>query len=303
MKLGMIGLGDIAQKAYLPVLCSRADVELHLYTRDQEKLARIGQQYRYRHLHQSFESLLNSGIKGAFVHVATEAHYELVEQLLQHDIHVYVDKPITDSYDTTKMLVELAESKGLTLMTGFNRRYAPAYQKLKEVQEPNMVIMQKNRLALPAAVRTFIFDDFIHVVDTLRYLFPYPVEQLIVSGRIEQELLHHVTVQFISTGGATAIGIMNRDSGTNEEKVEVMSASEKRVAYNVSDVVVHQGKDVTKLGSNDWEPTLHKRGFENIVNDFIQAVATGTPPGITANDALTTHEICERIVAELTKSE
>ncbi|WP_162053180.1 Gfo/Idh/MocA family protein [Pontibacter pamirensis] len=301
LKLGMIGLGDIAQKAYLPVLSNRADVELHLYTRNQEKLARIGQQYRYQHLHQNLESLLNSGIKGAFVHGTTEAHSELVEQLLQHGIHVYVDKPITYSYDSTRRLVALAENKGLTLMTGFNRRYAPAYQKLKEVKEPNMVIMQKNRFALPAAARTFIFDDFIHVVDTLRYLFPYPVEQLLVSGRIEQELLHHVTVQFISTG-ATAIGIMNRDSGTNEEKVEVMSTSEKRIAYNVSDVVVLQGKKETRLGSSDWEPTLYKRGFEGIVADFIKAVATGTPPGITANDALATHEICERIVEELSRS-
>lgn len=300
LKIGMIGLGDIAQKAYLPVISSRADVELHLYTRDQEKLARIGQQYRYRHLHQSLESLLDSGIKGAFVHGATEAHFELVEQLLQHGIHVYVDKPVTYNYDATKFLVELAESKGLTLMTGFNRRYAPAYQNLKEVQEPNMVIMQKNRAALPAAVRTFIFDDFIHVVDTLRFLFPYPVEQLLISGKIAHGLLYHVTVQF-AFANATAIGIMNRDSGTNEEKVEVMSSSEKRVAYNVSDVAVLQGKEQTKLGSNDWEPTLHKRGFKHIVDDFIQTVATGTPPRFTSKDALATHEICERIVEELTK--
>ncbi|GAB3539366.1 Gfo/Idh/MocA family oxidoreductase [Pontibacter brevis] len=298
LKLGMIGLGDIAQKAYLPVISQRADVELHLYTRNQEKLAHIGQQYRYQHLHQSLDALLHSGVKGAFVHGATDAHYELVEQLLQHNIHVYVDKPITYNYASSQALTELAESKGLILMSGFNRRYAPAYQKLKEVQEPNMVIMQKNRLALPAEVRTFIFDDFIHVIDTLRYLFPYSVEQLRVNGRREKGLLHHVTVQFVSAG-ATAIGIMNRDSGTNEEKVEVMSASEKRVAYNVSDVVVLQGKDEKRLGSSDWEPTLHKRGFEQIVADFIQAVASGTSPAITAKDALATHEICERIVAEL----
>lgn len=298
LKLGMIGLGDIAQKAYLPVISQRADVELHLYTRNQEKLAHIGQQYRYQHLHQSLDALLHSGVKGAFVHGATEAHYELVEQLLQHNIHVYVDKPITYNYASSRALTELAESKGLILMSGFNRRYAPAYQKLKEVQEPNMVIMQKNRLALPAEVRTFIFDDFIHVIDTLRYLFPYSVEQLRVNGRREKGLLHHVTVQFVSAG-ATAIGIMNRDSGTNEEKVEVMSASEKRVAYNVSDVVVLQGKDEKRLGSSDWEPTLHKRGFEQIVADFVQAVASGTSPAITAKDALATHEICERIVAEL----
>ena len=302
LKIGVIGLGDIAGKAYLPVLGSRADVELHLYTRDHEKLAQIGQQYRLQNLHSSLDSLLNSGLEGAFVHSATEAHFKLVEQLLQHNIHVYVDKPITYDYASTKALVELAESKGLTLMAGFNRRYAPAYRKLKEMEAPNMVLMQKNRKALPADIRTFIFDDFIHVVDTLRYLFPYPVKQLLVNGRTENGLLHHVTVQFVSAR-ATAIGIMNRDSGTNEEKVEVMSSTEKGVAYNVADVVVLQGRDEKHLGSSDWEPTLHKRGFEQIIADFIQLLETGSPSAITARDALATHEICEKIVEELTKQE
>lgn len=300
LKLGVIGLGDIASKAYLPVVSSREDVELHLYTRNQEKLSRIGQQYRFKNLHQSLESLLSSGIKGAFVHGATGAHGELVEQLLRRHIHVYVDKPITYEYASTKHLVELAEKENLILMAGFNRRYAPAYQKLKELETPNMVLMQKNRAAQPADVRTFIFDDFIHVVDTLRYLFPYPVEELRVSGRIEAGLLHHVTVQFISKS-ATAIGIMNRDSGTSEERVEVMSATEKRIASQVSELVIRKGANEMRPGSSDWEPTLRKRGFEQIVADFISAVGTGTAPGVTAKDALLTHEICERIVEELSK--
>lgn len=298
LKLGIIGLGDIAGKAYLPVLSSREDIELHLYTRNQEKLAHIGQRYRFANLHQTLDALLHSGIRGAFVHGATDAHPELVEQLLRHDIHVYVDKPITSHYASTRRLVELAEQRHLILMAGFNRRYAPAYRKLKEVAAPNMVLMQKNRANQPAEVRTFIFDDFIHVVDTLRYLFPYPVEELRVSGRIVEGLLHHVTVQFLAKG-ATAIGLMNRDSGTSEERVEVMSATEKRIATQVSELVIRSGADETKPGGSDWEPTLHKRGFEQIITEFIGAVRTGQAPENSATDALLTHEICERIVEEL----
>jgi len=301
LKLGIIGLGDIASKAYLPVVSSREDIQLHLYTRNQEKLAHIGQQYRFSNLHPTLNSLLNSGIKGAFVHGATEAHTELIEQLLHHRIHVYVDKPVTYDYASTKHLVELAEREKLLLMAGFNRRYAPAYQQLKELEAPNMVLMQKNRKGQPADIRTFIFDDFIHVVDTLLYLFPYPVQDLRVSGRKEGGLLYHVTVQLIAAG-ATAIGIMNRDSGTSEERVEVMSAREKRVALQVSDLVIRQGNNETRLGSSDWEPMLHKRGFEQIVDDFIAAVAVGSTPKMTATETLQTHEYCERIVQALLKS-
>ncbi len=298
IKVGIIGLGDIAQKAYLPVLSQRPDVEVHLFSRNARKLADLGHQYRFTNLHHTLDSLLASGITGAMVHAATEAHYELVETLLQHYIHVFVDKPITLHYADSKRLVELAEQKNCLLMVGFNRRYAPVYRQLKELPDPNLIVMQKNRQALPDTIRRVVVEDFIHVVDTLRYLFPYPIEDIIVHGKKQGDLLHHLVVQFINNQAA-AIGIMNRDTGTTEEKVEVMNAAEKRIAYQVSELEILSGKNTTRIGSSDWEPTLRKRGFEDLINDFVQALQTGVPPQITARDALRTHEICEIIVEKL----
>ena len=297
LKIGIIGLGDIAQKAYLPIIGEKK-VEAHLYTRNAETLRQLGERYRIENRHNSLESLMNSGITGAFVHAPTAAHENLVEQLLSRNIHVYVDKPITYDYSSSEKLVALAEKKKLLLTVGFNRRYAPAYQKLKELQNPNMIIMQKNRKALPGDVRTFIFDDFIHVIDTLLYLFPYPIEKLVVTGKKKEARLYQVVVQFTSPDGDTAIGIMNRDSGTVEERLEVFTSGEKRVVYNFSDVVVYQDKNETRLRSNDWETTLHRRGVEQIVETFLQALALNSP-SLEYRGALLTHKICEQVVEKL----
>ena len=139
----------------------------------------------------------------------------------------YVDKPITYDLESTEKLLRLAEKNKLILTAGFNRRFAPSYQNLKELSNPNMIIMQKNRQNLPEDNRKFIFDDFIHVVDTLLYMFPYPIEDIVINGRKQNQLLYHVVIQLISKYG-TAIGIMNRDSGTNEEKLEIMNSEEKK---------------------------------------------------------------------------
>lgn len=299
VKIGIIGLGDIAGKAYLPVLSSHEGIEIHLLSRNKVVLTAAGNKYRFDNLHHTLDSLIHSGIEAAFVHTATPAHYGIVKTLLEHDIHVLVDKPVTLDYNSSKALFELAESKNLTLMAGFNRRYAPVYQKLKELPEPSMILMQKNRQALPCEVRSFIFDDFIHVVDTLRYLFPYPVDQLLVNGMKKDNLLYQVTIQFLSDNGATAIGIMNRDAGATEEKVEVFSTGEKRVANNVSELFIHKGTNVSRIGSSDWEPMLHKRGFEQMINDFLQSLEAGSVPKISGKDALLTHEMCEMIVGKL----
>lgn len=298
LRIGVIGLGDIAHKAYLPVYSQIKDVEFHFYTRNQEKLKELGGQYRFIHLHSNLNSLVNSGINGAFVHSSTSSHEEIVSWLLNRGVHVFVDKPITDYYDGAKRLVELAEEKGLILMTGFNRRYAPSYRRLKKIAQPNMVLVQKNRKNLPGEPRNFIFDDFIHVVDTMRYLSPHPIEELLVNGRLENGILYHVVVQFISQGG-TAIGIMNRDNGTNEEIAQVMGPFEKGTVYNVSETIISKDMENIEMRGSDWEPTLVKRGFQQMVGDFIEAVKSNSSPEITGWDSLETHEICEEIITKL----
>lgn len=298
LKIGIIGLGDIAQKAYLPVLSSK-DLEIHLFTRNQERLVQIGRQYRINNLHSSFESILESDIKGAFVHTATESHESIIEQLLRHNIHVYVDKPITYDFASSKRLIDLAESRDLNLMVGFNRRYAPAYRELKQVENPNMIILQKNRHSLPGDIRIFVFDDFIHVIDTMRYLFTLPLKEVLVRGMKRDGLLIHVVLQLIAENGSTAIGIMNRDSGTLEEKVEIFSTVEKKTVVNMTNLSTMRQKTEISSGINDWESTLSKRGFESIIQDFLQALENGTKPQFSMQDALLTHEMCENVVNQL----
>lgn len=300
VKIGIIGLGDIATKAYLPVLSSKAGFGLHLCSRDESKLQQLGNQYRISNLHTNLTSLIASGIQAAFVNAATEAHYALVKALLEADIAVFVDKPLTMDYQQSKELVELAEARNVLLMVGFNRRYTPVYQQLK-LEEPMLVLMQKNRKSLPDFIRRFVVEDFIHVVDTLRYLFPYEIENLLVTGIKKGELLRQLVIQFVSKTGAVAIGIMNRDTVTTEEKVEVMSAKSKRIVYNVSDLVIEENRNSIQVSGNDWESTLHKRGFEQMVDDFLQAVVHQNQTQISARDALFTHEICERIVEKLSE--
>ncbi len=300
IKIGIIGLGDIAAKAYLPVLSSKTGFEFHLCSRNEKRLQELGDKYRFPDQHKTIAGLIASGIKAAFVNAATEAHFELVKQLLEANIAVFVDKPISMIYAESKQLVELAEARNLLLMVGFNRRYAPVYQQLK-LEDPTLIIMQKNRKSLPDFVRRFVVEDFIHVVDTLRYLFPYPIENLIVNGLKKDTMLHQLVIQFVAHSGEVAIGIMNRDTATTEEKLEVMTATQKKTVYNIADLVLEENKNTIKLGTNDWESTLYKRGFEQMTDDFLQAVANNKPTQISARDALFTHEICERIVEMLEK--
>ena len=67
--------------------------------------------------------------------------------------------------------MHLAENRNVSLAVGFNRRYAPGYVACFD-HPRDLILMQKNRVGLPEEPRKMILDDFIHVVDTLRFLVP-----------------------------------------------------------------------------------------------------------------------------------
>jgi virulence factor len=292
LRVGVIGLGDIARKAYLPVLAARADLELHLVTRNGATLDELGNTYRIRHRHPDVESLLGAGVDAAFVHAATVAHRPLLERLLSAGCPVYVDKPLDADLDGAEYLVELAERRQTSLMVGFNRRYAPVYAELAALPR-DVIVMEKNRSDLAADPREVVFDDFIHVVDTLRFLTPGPVGDVDVRVRVAGGLLEHVVLR-LAGDGFTALGIMNRVSGAAEETVEVMGRGRKRRVVDMAEVVEYgPATAVTRRG--DWTPVARQRGIEQACDAFLAAIRDGQI--LSARDALETHRLCERIVA------
>ncbi|WP_405140073.1 Gfo/Idh/MocA family oxidoreductase [Sphaerisporangium sp. NBC_01403] len=349
-RVAMIGLGDIAEKAYLPVLGATPGIELLLCTRNGAALDRLGEAYRVPARYTSVEQVIDAGVEAAFVHAATRAHVEIVESLLLAGVHVYVDKPIADNLADAEKLVRLAGERRRSLMVGFNRRYAPGYAGLRELPR-DLVIMQKNRAGQPDDPRRVIFDDFIHVVDTLRFLASGEISEMSVDLRLRDGLLEHVVLHLsgrasgeggrasggggrssgaggraygadgrVSGGGEqssggggrgtgnaggssvagevsmfTAIGIMSRVSGANEETCEVIGGGGKRRVANLADVVDHSGGEtLTRRG--DWTPVARQRGIEQLCQEFLASVREGRV--ISAEDALATHAICEDIVTQ-----
>ncbi|MFI6144364.1 Gfo/Idh/MocA family protein [Streptomyces sp. NPDC051109] len=294
MKVGVIGLGDIAQKAYLPVLTARPGVELHLQTRTPATLERIGEIHHVPagRRHTALDGLLAEGLDAAFVHAPTAVHPEIVARLLEAGVPTYVDKPLAYELEDSRRLVELAEERGVSLAVGFNRRHAPGYAQCAE-HPRDLIVMQKNRVGLPEDPRTFVLDDFIHVVDTLRFLLPGEADHIDVRAQVRDGLMHQVVLQ-MSGPGFTALGIMNRLSGSTEEVLEVSGQDTKRQVVNLAEIIDHRGQPTVRR-RGDWVPVARQRGIEQVVDAFLESVAAGKT--LSARDALLTHELCERVVS------
>lgn len=205
----------------------------------------------------------------------------------------YVDKPLAHELADSERLVALAEERGVSLAVGFNRRLAPSYAQC--IEHPReLILLQKNRVGLPEDPRSMVLDDFIHVVDTLRFLVPGPVTSTVVRARIIDGLMHHVVLQ-LSGDGFTAIGMMNRLNGSTEEILEVSGQDSKRQVLNLADVVDHKGQPTVRR-RGDWVPVARQRGIEQSVLSFLDGIRAGKV--LSAQDALETHRLCERVVRD-----
>lgn len=303
MRVGLIGLGDIAQKAYLPVVANYPGITPVLCTRNPETLAYLKGKYRISETYTSTNSLIDSGIDAAMLHSNTESHPEIVETLLNKNIPVFVDKPLSYQIDDTERLLNLANQKNLTLFVGFNRRYAPLINAIHE-SDPTHIRLQKNRANLPAIPRVFILDDFIHVIDTLRHLSTgnSPItdwQDIQVNSYFRGDLLANIQVQWRSNN-TLLTGSMNRICGVTEEQLEFFGQEQMWRIQSLSHGWHHRSQGKAELGFNDWQQTLYKRGFVDMVQAFIEQVTHNQIPDNQAEDILITHQLCEQVLNQIT---
>ncbi|EOH99948.1 gfo/Idh/MocA family oxidoreductase [Enterococcus haemoperoxidus ATCC BAA-382] len=296
MKIGIIGLGNIAQKAYLPVYSQLRDqATFILSTRNEETRKEISEKYDFNEMVASTEELIEAKVSACFVHAATKVHGQLVKQLLEAGIHVFVDKPLSENLAEVKEIQTLAAEKNLLLMVGFNRRFAPLVEELKAVENKNMLLIQKNRIASESTANFVIYDLFLHVADILVYLLDDEIRH-VQTKIIEENNLLKRAILHVETATTTAIASMNLYAGANTETYQLTSPEGTLILENLTDLTIKNQLGTQQKNFGDWATTLEKRGFQQMVEEFIKAVQTNEGSRLKQEKVFTSHELCAQMI-------
>ena len=297
MRIALIGLGDIAQKAYLPLIASDERVTPLLCTRSPQVLGKLARQYRIAECFTELGDLLASRPDAVMIHAATAVHLELAAQCLRAGIPTFVDKPLCDNAAEVEALANLAMAQDCPLFVGFNRRYLPAMAAAR-AQPLTELNWQKHRHALPGLPRQFLFDDFIHVLDSLCCYGGAPTGDLhAVLRRSSQqpELLAGVSINWQS-GDRAISGSMNRSAGLTEERIDAYGDNLSLHIENCTRGTIARDKTVQTLAPNDWQPVLAQRGFVAMLDHWYQQIEAGRADGMLVESYLQSHRLAERLV-------
>lgn len=295
LKLGIIGLGKIAQKAYLPYMRQLGGIEWHISTRKQATLRDVDALFPHSVVYNDYKDLVNVALDGVFIHVATKVHFQIAALFLEKGVAVYMDKPLSESYQEVAELYALAEANRTFLMAGFNRRFAPGVKELSTMSTKRKVLVEKNDSNKPGELIFKVFDFFIHPLDTALFLTEEKPETGSFSYQLEGEKVCQVVVN-IETKNTVIIATMNLQSGCRREVMEVQGPEKTMHLENLDQLTVFKGNHQEQISFSAWDTTLYKRGFESIINAFIDAIKNGVNP---VNNELTlmSHWICQQIVS------
>lgn len=298
MRIALIGLGSIAQKAYLPILSNHPKINLILCTRNHHTLDKLSNKYRIKESYSNLTNLIAAQPDAAMVHSSTDSHPLIITMLLHAGIPVFVDKPLSYTLEDSEKLLNLAIKNKLPLYVGFNRRFAPLIQTLSEQTNPIQIFWKKNRVGLPGDPRVFIFDDFIHVIDSLRFLGKGKVTNLNVVARIENNKLENIHVQW-QQNKTLLVGTMNRISGITEERVEYYTKGSKWIVNDLNSGTHFSNEKAKTLKFSNWDATLYKRGFVNMIEDWINVLEERKFSQQAMDDIFETHQMCETILSRV----
>ncbi|AZI88095.1 MULTISPECIES: Gfo/Idh/MocA family protein [Kosakonia] len=300
LRIGVVGLGGIAQKAWLPVLGAATDWTLAAaWSPTRDKALRVCETWRIPYA-DSLASLA-AQCDAVFVHTSTASHYAVVSELLNLGVHVCVDKPLAENLKDAERLVELAARKKLTLMVGFNRRFSPLYRELKQqMPQAASLRMDKHRADSvgPHDLRFTLLDDYLHVVDTALWLAGGRVQ--IQSGTLQTTddgamlyAEHHFSADTLQITTS-----MHRRAGSQREWVQAVTDGGLVDITDMREWREERGQGVIARPIPGWQSVLEQRGFAGCARHFIECVQNQTVPETAGEQAILAQRVVEKLWRE-----
>ncbi|TCK62366.1 Gfo/Idh/MocA family protein [Seleniivibrio woodruffii] len=169
IKIGLLGVGRMGQN-HLRNILQLKDAELSfIYDVDRETCAKLSAQYGVA-VSEDLDADMKK-VDGVVIVTPTFTHFDYIKRAAECVKNIFVEKPLTDSAETAREVVKLAEEKGLNIQVGFIERYNPAVASLKAVMlnSSSVINAEFNRSNKVASGRItdvdVVIDLMIHDID------------------------------------------------------------------------------------------------------------------------------------------
>ncbi len=144
VKVGLVGLGSVAQRGILPHTFqddAREKIEaVAVCDSVPGRAAAVAEKWHWREAYTDYEAMLaHADIEAVLIATPIPLHYRQVMAALQAGKHVYVQKSMTTTLAEANDVVNLARSKGLKLCASPGEMLRPPWPQIKEVVQQGLL--------------------------------------------------------------------------------------------------------------------------------------------------------------------
>ena len=271
---------------------------------DRDRLNLVKNRYPMIQVTQDYNDLLtNPHIDAIVIATPVDTHFDLVWQALQHDKHIFVEKPLTNQVDKAIRVIDEADRRQKVLMVDHTFVYTGAVQKIKEIIKQGILgdlyyyDSVRVNLGLFQHDVNVLWDLAVHDLAIMAYLFDFEPNAVSATGTahvpgqpedmayltcfFDNHFIAHLHVNWLSPVKVrrTLIGgdrkMIVYDDLEPSEKVKLY---DRGITLNETGEGLYQTVAGYRTGDM-WAPQLDlKEALQEEVEHFVQCIAEKQRP-------------------------
>lgn len=182
LKIGVFGVGHLG-KFHLNNWQQIEGVKLiGFYDPFDETAEEVAEKYNLKRFTDA--NKLIDACDAADIVAPTNHHFHLCEKAIRKGKHVFVEKPLANTIEEGRLLVNMAKEAGIKMQVGHVERFNPAYLAVKDMKL-NPMFIEVHRLAQfnPRGTEvSVILDLMIHDIDIILSMVQSDVKNIFASG-------------------------------------------------------------------------------------------------------------------------
>ncbi len=322
-KIGIIGLGWIAQVYHLPILTKIPEIEIVcVCDRDKSKARLIAEKYGIKKYYTDYEDMLvKEELDAVDICTSTDMHKEIAIASVEAQRDVFVEKPIAREYHEAIAIADAVKKNKRKLMVGMNHRFRPDTMMLRSFIENNelgkVFYVKSGWLKSPSSEAGWIqkeelsgggvfLDMGIVMLDLALWMTGYPdVVRVNAVNYYHRTKVEDSSVAFLHMKNGATISIEVSWRVHIENELYYCNIYGDKGSGKVNPLKIHKEMhgsvvNVTPM-KTDSTVNMIKRSYENELKYFIETLRGNLPNISTAGEAVQRMKIVDAIYKSASK--
>ncbi|TBW26769.1 Gfo/Idh/MocA family protein [Gramella sp. KN1008] len=316
LKAGVLGAGHLG-KIHLKLLKQSEEYELiGFYDANKENAEKVASEFGYK----MFENLDDLIAECDMIDVVTPtlSHFEVARKVISAGKHLFIEKPITNTFEEAKELIELAIKHNVKGQVGHVERFNPAFQAVSDRIE-NPMFIEAHRLAEfnPRGTDVpVVLDLMIHDIDAVLSVVKSEVKKINASGvsvisdtpdianaRIEFEngCVANLTASRISMKNMRKSRFFQRDAYISvdflEKKCEVVKMKDAPEKPDDYAMILQNAEGIKKQIYFDNPEVSANNAILDELESFADAINNDTEPVVTMEQGAKALRVANQVIA------